>query len=317
MPRPVGWDKPFRVNSNVIMEETLSAARVTCQFKRSTGDFCKRSVAANEIMCWQHARSWNHKWKSLTRNQTVAFIGLLASVLLGLAGVYLAYPSWRSERKNSATELTATSSSRDGGNSSAGQSTPANSMAPPVPLGGLPLKSPPTPVPQPTKPRPELFMSFVNPKNPEFRIENRSGIVIEHAKYWFGLVDLDQPYLNSTPNLTGTVTPYAPLRIPSQDAGFINPKEVAGALVLPEDLVQRIKSGDRIFGVAQLECPGCEDRGYWLYVKYGYDGWFSEMKGHTAKGLEMPIPVENTDEQLEKLVPPAMRTRILPETRRK
>ena len=74
--------------------------------------------------------------------------------------------------------------------------------------------------------------------------------------------------------------------------------------------VKKIKHGDRIFGVVQLECPKCKDRGYWLYLKYGYSGWFSEMVGHSTKGLTMPIPIENTDEQLENLVPSRLRKPI-------
>ncbi len=158
--------------------------------------------------------------------------------------------------------------------------------------------------------QPEIRMSFVNPKYPEWRISNQSSDVVEHVKYWFGLVDLDQPYLNSAPNLDETVTPYAPLRIPVQEISYINAGDTAGALVLPDDLIQKIKHGDRIFGVAQLECPKCNDRGYWLYLKYGYSGWFSEMVGHSTKGLTMPIPIENTDEQLENLVPSRLRKPI-------
>jgi len=86
--------------------------------------------------------------------------------------------------------------------------------------------------------QPEIQMSFFNPKYPEWRIINQSSNVLEHVKYWFELVDLDQPYLNSAPNLDGTVTPYAPLRIPVQEISYINPGDTAGALVLPEDLIQ-------------------------------------------------------------------------------
>jgi len=62
--------------------------RPTCKFKKSSGDFCRRSVSEREDLCWQHARSWSHRWRSLTRNQAVSFIvaalGLAITVLLAV-----------------------------------------------------------------------------------------------------------------------------------------------------------------------------------------------------------------------------------------
>ena len=64
----------------------------TCQFQKTSGDYCKRNVSEGEKLCWQHARNWHHRWKSLTRNQTISFIGLVLSLLLavgfGWAGLH-------------------------------------------------------------------------------------------------------------------------------------------------------------------------------------------------------------------------------------
>jgi hypothetical protein len=67
----------------------------TCQFKRENGELCKRNVSLGEGRCWQHARSWRHKFKSLTRNQTAAFIvgivGLILALLIGVPSLYYSY----------------------------------------------------------------------------------------------------------------------------------------------------------------------------------------------------------------------------------
>jgi hypothetical protein len=70
-------------------------AKPTCQFKKSNSELCKRTVARGEDRCWQHARSWRQRWKSLTRNQTVGFILVVLGLVLTLA---FGYESWRQSR---------------------------------------------------------------------------------------------------------------------------------------------------------------------------------------------------------------------------
>lgn len=50
------------------------ATKPICQFKRADGGLCKRYVRPPEKKCWQHASSFRHQWKSLTRNQTILFL---------------------------------------------------------------------------------------------------------------------------------------------------------------------------------------------------------------------------------------------------
>jgi hypothetical protein len=288
-------------------------ARTKGEFRFAVGCFLLSAGAIiYGIEKWQMLVAWP------ARSRIVVAYFLFALVFV-LTGEAIRWTHGRHLRasvgENSAPKPTLTSSAGLSGNSSGDKSAPTTEVSSTKPSAGLESNPPPMPITPSIKPRPELSMFFVNPRYPEWRIENKSAVVVEHALYWFALIDLDQPDLNSTPNLAGTVTPYAPLRIPVQQADFINPGDVAGALVFPVDLIQKIKVGDRIFGAAQLECPGCKDRGYWLYMKYGYDGWFSEMRGHTARGVEIKPPVQNTDEELEKIVPSAMRMQILPETR--
>src|SRR5579862_307894 len=71
------------------------ASKSTCRFLKEDGKLCKRVVAPPETKCWQHASSLKHKWKSLTRNQSVAFVlvllSLAAAVVLGVPSLYYSY----------------------------------------------------------------------------------------------------------------------------------------------------------------------------------------------------------------------------------
>jgi len=42
-------------------------------------------------MCWQHASTLGHRIRSLTRNQTFLFVIAIASVLIGIPGLYFSY----------------------------------------------------------------------------------------------------------------------------------------------------------------------------------------------------------------------------------
>jgi hypothetical protein len=46
-------------------------------------------------MCWQHARTWRHKWKSLTENQTGLFLLAVFAVVIGVPGTYFSYRGWQ------------------------------------------------------------------------------------------------------------------------------------------------------------------------------------------------------------------------------
>ena len=58
----------------------------------------RRILQANrkrsETMCWQHATTLRHKWKSLTENQTVIFIVGVLALVLGVPGTYFSYRGW-------------------------------------------------------------------------------------------------------------------------------------------------------------------------------------------------------------------------------
>jgi hypothetical protein len=80
--------------------------KFTCQVQKDNGEWCKRAVAPGEAKCWQHARSWKHRWKSLTRNQTILFVFTTLALVIALVALvievpnaWFTYDSWRITRQ--------------------------------------------------------------------------------------------------------------------------------------------------------------------------------------------------------------------------
>lgn len=149
-----------------------------------------------------------------------------------------------------------------------------------------------------------LRLSFSGPKNAAWEISNDSSSAIARdVRFWFILIDLDQP------NPDGLGPPYfgpvQALRIPPEKIDFINPGHSAGGGVLSLDLLRKVNIGDRLFGTADIACPGCEDQSYWVYIEQGKGGWYAKMHGRTSRGLTLPIGaiLMDANTELEKLVP--------------
>jgi hypothetical protein len=66
----------------------------TCGFIKSNGEGCRRNIAEGETRCWQHAKTWRHKYRSLTRDQSVIFYLTLVGTLVALLGVPQLYQWW-------------------------------------------------------------------------------------------------------------------------------------------------------------------------------------------------------------------------------
>jgi hypothetical protein len=92
--------------------QPASPAAPTCQFKKSNGEFCKRSVDHGEHLCWQHAPTLRKRWRSLTRNQSLAFIftivGLVIALAIGLPSLWFGYVGWQKARNTTPPPPTAT-----------------------------------------------------------------------------------------------------------------------------------------------------------------------------------------------------------------
>ena len=129
----------------------------------------------------------------------------------------------------------------------------------------------------------------------EWRIKNLSSEVVQPLLYHYALFDLDNPQLNAG----GPA-----IQMPVKRIDFINPESQVG------EVINLSLEGRRLFGVASINCPGCKERGYWIYIDHT-GGWFAEMTGYDTRGLAIPYSaVANDDKEMEKLVPSAIRQMI-------
>jgi hypothetical protein len=130
-----------------------------------------------------------------------------------------------------------------------------------------------------------------------YELNKSTDTVLRDPKYSPGIWNLDSPQLNE------------PLQIPVQGGDYIRPKDALGPLqfIGTPAALQRIKTGDRLFGFVIASCSNCiANRMYWLYIKYGYGGWYAEeSRGVDPVGLSKSIPAisKNSDVELAALVP--------------
>ena len=107
-------------------------------------------------------------------------------------------------------------------------------------------------------------MYFTNPEIVEWNVKNNSSASISNILCWFGLFDLDQPFITPSPVVPSA--PFNPLPITVQKIDFINPDIPVGAVLLPTNLINRIKTGDRIVGLAGFSYPNGKEKVYWIYI---------------------------------------------------
>jgi hypothetical protein len=62
----------------------------TCQFVKSNNEGCKHAVAVGQKFCWQHSHGVWARWRSLTRNQTAAFLIGVTGLVIGIWGLWVA-----------------------------------------------------------------------------------------------------------------------------------------------------------------------------------------------------------------------------------
>lgn len=145
---------------------------------------------------------------------------------------------------------------------------------------------------------PDLALVFSDPSSVVVTVLNRSKVVANGPAYFVALWDLD-----SAPGLLSQ-----PLQIPAQRGDFVRAGEGWGPNMMMgiQAVSGRVKTGDRIFGFASVTCPTCKlRRYYWLYIKQGSEGWYSESKPIDIQDLGRSIPsiAQEPDSTLSKLVP--------------
>jgi len=160
-------------------------------------------------------------------------------------------------------------------------SAPSN---PPLQQPPASRESPKTPQPPrkslPTVVRmPEVSLRFVYPKSPALVIVNPSDSVARDIKWALALWNMDLPDRND------------PLPIPISTFDWIKPHDEGG----PENLfgtplvAPLLKPGNRLFGCATVDCPGCSrGRTYIVYIVWDQDGWFSEINVDKPGKLIIP-----------------------------
>ena len=70
-------------------EAETETSRKTCSHKKLNGELCQNRISEGEGLCWLHAKSWRHKWRSLTRNQSIMFILAVFGALLAVLAIIL------------------------------------------------------------------------------------------------------------------------------------------------------------------------------------------------------------------------------------
>jgi len=125
-----------------------------------------------------------------------------------------------------------------------------------------------------TPPTIELALQFVIKKNLSFVILNPTAANIMNPRYSLLLWNLDNP--RNKPPSDGSIS------LPNTTE-MMNDYVRAGSAVGPKSLGNRweemglLKAGDRMFGLAAIDCPSCAKRqDYYLYAVHKQDGWYCE-----------------------------------------
>jgi hypothetical protein len=124
----------------------------------------------------------------------------------------------------------------------------------------------------PNTPPPDVKLLFIYPNEPALILSNNTDTPAKEVLYSFGLWNLDSP-----PDQLMN-----PLPVPTGKVDYIRRHESAGPQNIFDSfpgIKPRLKPEDRIFGFVSVTCPDCKTRrSYWLNIKWGSGGWFSEIE---------------------------------------
>ena len=116
--------------------------------------------------------------------------------------------------------------------------------------------------------RPNVMLSFSSPKMTAVSVWNVSDAVVRDPRYAVTLFNLDA---NSKPE--------NPLPIPAAKGDYIRPGDRWGPntmIGLPR-VSSLINTGNRLIGWASVTCPDCPKHFYWIFIKHGESGWYTQM----------------------------------------
>ena len=140
---------------------------------------------------------------------------------------------------------------------------------------------------------PDVTLSFVESKEPDIQLHNLSNVVAENIKWSLIIFDLD------------TTSRHDPLPIPASIIDFLAAKtsSLPIALFSRPQITPLVKPGDVIFGSASVNCPRCSrGRTFWVYIKIGSGGWYSEVKSVTKGNLVSVSPTPYVAELVQDFV---------------
>jgi hypothetical protein len=161
--------------------------------------------------------------------------------------------------------------------------------------------------PTPTRsPKPDVALRFESPTAPGVVIQNTSGVVAQNIKWWVLLFDIDRHDLADNP------LPIAPIRAATFDFLRSHAASIPQRLSSEPGFFNVIRSGDRLYGSAIVDCPECRrSTTYFVYLKWGESGWYSVDKGAPSGQVQRPSSQSPQDTaafvRLVESVPPSGR----------
>lgn len=153
---------------------------------------------------------------------------------------------------------------------------------------------------------PVMALRFVCPKSPALLLINESEAIARDIKWEVAVWNMDLPDRND------------PLPIPATLFDWLRPHDEGGPQNLFDGplVAPLLKPGDRLFGSASVVCPTCaRGRTYIVYIVWGENGWFSEVKNEQSGHLIIPRNFMKASREeyfklLEAAVSPQSRTPI-------
>ena len=152
----------------------------------------------------------------------------------------------------------------------------------------------------------DVALRFIYPEEPALMIVNQSNLGARDIKWQVTLWNMDLPERND------------PLPIPTSTFDWLRGHTEGGPQNLfgTPTVAPLLKSGNRLFGSATVDCPQCSrGRTYIVYIVLGKGGWLSEVKNETRGRILIPPNfLKETREKyfkfLEAAARPKMRTPI-------
>jgi len=154
--------------------------------------------------------------------------------------------------------------------------------------------------------RPDVGLVFYQPKSTTVTVSNLSQTVVRDPMYHVALFNLDSPPEERS----------KPLPIPVNGGNYIRVGERWGpnSMISIPSVKRLVHDGNRLLGWAWVTCPDCPKRFYWVYIKHGDGGWFSEMQPDQypdMAGLVKLLQSSDAVAIFHKNVPIEMRVAIL------